>query len=90
MNDSLERLPLRVPQLGGSLDLEIRIAGWLVEQGEMIRQGDRLVELLLPGVVYHVHSPATGYLQNQIPPAGTIVHAGDLLGQIAVDESLWT
>lgn len=74
------------PDLGSSEP--VRVSGWLVEVGETVRIGDRLVELLMPGVTYDVAAPATGRLMEMNAAAGVSVRPGDVLGAIETDEDV--
>ncbi len=74
------------PDLGSSEPA--RVGGWLVEVGETVREGDRLVELLLPGLTFDVAAPATGRLVEIVVGANGGVRAGALLGRIEPDESV--
>jgi pyruvate/2-oxoglutarate dehydrogenase complex dihydrolipoamide acyltransferase (E2) component len=74
------------PDLGSSET--VRVSGWLVEVGETVRAGDRLVELLLPGVTYDVPAPATGRLVEVVAATGSHVRPGDVLGVIEIDEGV--
>ncbi len=74
------------PDLGSSEPL--RVSGWLVDLGETVRAGDRLVELLLPGVTYDVAAPVTGRLVAVAAATNSTVRPGDPLGTIEVDESV--
>lgn len=65
-----------------------RVSAWLVDVGDSVRAGDRLVELLLPGVTYDVHAPVTGRLLQAHVPLNAVVRPGDTLGQIEADESV--
>lgn len=81
-----ERCDVVAPDLGASEP--VRVSGWLVEPGETVREGDRLVELLLPGVTYDVSSPVTGRLVGVVAGMNAAVQPGDLLGVIEVDEGV--
>lgn len=75
-----------VPDLGAA-EL-VRISAWLVEVGETVVEGDRLVELLMPGVTYDIAAPATGRLVEVRSPLNATVATGDVLGRIEVDEDV--
>jgi pyruvate/2-oxoglutarate dehydrogenase complex dihydrolipoamide acyltransferase (E2) component len=66
----------------------VRVSAWLVEVGETVREGDRLVELLVPGLTYDVAALQSGRLAEIVVPAGASVRAGNLLGRIEPDESV--
>jgi len=60
----------------------IRISCWLVEAGEAVETGDRLVEVLLRGVTFDVSAPVSGVLAAIDKPFDTQVVPGDILGWI--------
>lgn len=66
----------------------IGVSAWFVEVGETVRSGDRLVELLLPGVTYDVAAPVSGRLAKVFAALNADVTTGDLLGYIDPDEDL--
>lgn len=82
----METVAVTTPDLGSPEP--VRVSGWLVEVGETVRVGDRLVELLMPGVTYDVAAPATGRLIEADAAAGASVRPGDVLGTIEVDEGV--
>jgi pyruvate/2-oxoglutarate dehydrogenase complex dihydrolipoamide acyltransferase (E2) component len=67
-----------------ALDAEgpVRVATWLVEPGDAVEAGDRVAEVLLPGVLVYVSAPAAGTFLRAERPAGTTASAGDVLGWI--------
>ena len=81
----IEPVAIVAPDLGSAEP--VRVSAWLVEIGETVRAGDRLVELLLPGVTYDVAAPASGRLAEVVAAVNARVRPGDLLGRIAVDDS---
>jgi pyruvate/2-oxoglutarate dehydrogenase complex dihydrolipoamide acyltransferase (E2) component len=81
-----DQVAVLTPNLGS--DEPVRISAWLVEVGETVRVGDRLVELLLPGVTFDVAAPVTGRLVEITAAVNAAVRAGDLLGRIEPDESV--
>ncbi|HEX6984882.1 MAG TPA: biotin/lipoyl-containing protein [Planctomycetaceae bacterium] len=81
-----ETVIVRAPDLGTVEP--VRVSAWLVEVGETVREGDRLVELLMPGVTYDVAAPATGRLIEATAAVNASVRPGDVLGRIEVDEDV--
>jgi pyruvate/2-oxoglutarate dehydrogenase complex dihydrolipoamide acyltransferase (E2) component len=81
-----EYLPVLAPELGSAEP--VRVSAWLVEAGETVRAGDRLLELLMPGVTYDVAAPATGRLARVDAGMGAAVRPGDILGVVEVDEDV--
>ncbi len=77
-------IEVRTPDLGSAEP--VQVSAWLVNVGETVLEGDRLVELLLPGVTYDVPSPVTGRLVEAAVPLNASVVAGDLLARIDTNE----
>jgi len=78
-------LDIIVPELGAG-SLRVRISSWLAELGETVHEGDRLVELSLPGMTFDINSPSDGTLISIDRPIGTEVHPGDHLGKLLAME----
>ena len=72
--------PIRVPDLG--VNDGIRLTAWLVEVGDAVLRGDRLVELLIPGVTFDVSAETDGTLIGKTQPLNAVVAVGDTLGWI--------
>ena len=85
MNEA-ESISVVAPDLGSSEP--VRVSGWLVDVGETVRAGDRLVELLMPGVTYDVPAPASGRLSEVTAATSSAGRPGDLLGRIEVDQDV--
>ena len=81
-----ESIAVVAPDLGSAEP--VHVSGWLVDVGETVHAGDRLVELLMPGVTYDVAAPATGRLVEVTAATNSAVRAGDRLGVIEVDENV--
>lgn len=75
---------VRCPDLGATGPL--RVSAWLAGEGETVRKGDRLVELLLPGLTYDVAAPLEGRLVEIRATTDSYVGPGDLLGCIRAGE----
>jgi pyruvate/2-oxoglutarate dehydrogenase complex dihydrolipoamide acyltransferase (E2) component len=73
--------PLVVPELGVG-DESLQVSGWLIEPGEDIEPGDRLVEILCDGLTFDVSAKQTGVLARIERPLGAAVRVGDVLGWI--------
>ena len=79
------KAPVLLPDLG-SADEPIRISCWLVDLGETVDEGDRLLEVLIQGVTFDVPAPATGTLSRIEKSLDAQVHAGEPLGWIETHE----
>ncbi len=76
-------LDIIVPELGAG-SLRVRVCSWLAALGETVHEGDRLVELSLPGMTFDINSPADGRLVAIEMNVGTEVHPGDRLGLLSL------
>ena len=79
------RAPVLLPDLGAADD-PVRISCWLVDLGESVDEGDRLLEVLVQGVTFDVPAPATGTLTRIEKSLDAQVYAGEPLGWIEADE----
>ena len=73
--------PILVPQLECE-DQRLSVSLWLMRVGEEVNQGDRIVELLIPGVTFDVAAPCSGILASCDCRPGDEVHEGAVLGWI--------
>src|SRR5687767_13563553 len=71
-------VPITLPDVGADAVLSV----WYVRPGEPMYEGDRVAEVLLPGVTVDVHAPASGTLAARIAHPGDRVCPGDVLGTI--------
>ncbi|MBX3436449.1 MAG: lipoyl domain-containing protein [Planctomycetaceae bacterium] len=76
-------VPIVVPDLGAK-DQPIRFAQWLVKSGDDVLEQDRVVEVLVSGVLFYVAAPAEGTVHHTIESPGAPLHPGDILGTIRV------
>ncbi len=76
-------VPVVVPELaaGGVC----RFCGWLVEDGADVMQGERIAELLLPGVLLDISAPASGRCRWSPVSTTESLASGDQLGWIEPD-----
>jgi len=81
-----EAVPILAPDLGTTEPS--RLSAWLVEVGETVREGDRVVELLLPGLTVDVAAPASGRLNAAMATLNALIVAGQTLGTIERDDQV--
>jgi pyruvate/2-oxoglutarate dehydrogenase complex dihydrolipoamide acyltransferase (E2) component len=74
-------VPILLPELGVR-DGSVRISCWLVDLGDRVEAGDRIVEVLVPGITYDVQAPAAGVLARIDKPLESIAKTGEALGWI--------
>jgi 2-oxoglutarate dehydrogenase E2 component (dihydrolipoamide succinyltransferase) len=75
-----------VPELAESVT-EGTIAKWLKNPGELINQGDRVVELETDKVNVELNSDFTGILKEVLKQAGDVVQVGEVIAIIAEAEA---
>lgn len=74
-------LPIIMPDIGAGR-WSVQVCAWLVNLGDQIREGDRLIEVSLPGLTFDVNSPADGQLIAIDKTVGEKVGPGDVLGRL--------
>jgi 2-oxoglutarate dehydrogenase E2 component (dihydrolipoamide succinyltransferase) len=70
---------IRVPSLGESI-VEATIGRWLKHEGDMVNQGEALVELETDKVNMEVSADQSGVLQKIVKQEGDTVAVGEVLG----------
>lgn len=73
--------PIRLPEIGAG-DAALSVSCWLVDTGDLLGQGDRVVELVTAGSTFDVAAPVTGRLSRIDKPMDSAVAVGDILGWI--------
>ena len=79
MNVSTDWTPILLPDLGAG-DEPIHVSTWLVDLEEPVELGERLVDVLIPGISFSVASPTAGRLIKIERPSNSLVKAGEVLG----------
>jgi len=79
MNPPADWTPIVLPDLG-SEEEPIRVSTWLVELEEPVELGERLVDVLIPGISFSVSSPSAGRLRKIERPSNSQARAADVLG----------
>jgi pyruvate/2-oxoglutarate dehydrogenase complex dihydrolipoamide acyltransferase (E2) component len=79
------RTPLTLPDLGPAGE-ELRVSCWLVDLGDAIDEGDRVVEILMDGITFDVLAERSGTLTRIERPLDAVVKTGDVLGWLESDE----
>ncbi|HXY32792.1 MAG TPA: lipoyl domain-containing protein [Planctomycetaceae bacterium] len=73
------RVPLTLPDLGAGNE-DLRVSCWLVDLGDAVDEGDRVVEILMDGVTFDVLAERSGTLTRIERPLDAVVRTGDVLG----------
>jgi pyruvate/2-oxoglutarate dehydrogenase complex dihydrolipoamide acyltransferase (E2) component len=72
-----------VPELGSP---RVTFSLWHVQVGDRVTEGDRIAEVLIPGVVFDVAAPVSGTLLARTVQPGDTLAARQVLGEIEEDE----
>jgi 2-oxoglutarate dehydrogenase E2 component (dihydrolipoamide succinyltransferase)/2-oxoisovalerate dehydrogenase E2 component (dihydrolipoyl transacylase) len=75
--------PVILPDLGAA---PIELSLWFVDNGDLVRSGDRLVEVLVAGATFDVPSPATGTMCQRLAWPRDPIVPGQVLGLVEVEE----
>ena len=78
------RTEILLPELGASPAV---VSVWFADAGDMVYEGDRLVEVLVSGATFDVSAPATGRLIEKLALADDPVLPGQVLGVVECEES---
>ena len=79
------RTPVILPELGAG-DEELRVSCWLLELGDAVVAGDRIVEVLCDGITFDVTAECSGTVARIERHLDSVVRSGDVLGWIEMDE----
>ncbi len=63
-------------------DETIRVSAWLVDPGDAVEVGDRVVEVLVRGMTFDVSSLAAGVITRIEKPLDSEIAPGKVLGWI--------
>ena len=70
-----------LPELGAEHS-HVQISSWLVDLQEDVVEGDRIVEVRLPGITFDLNAPADGKLVQILKTSGAVIKTGDILGKL--------
>ncbi|HTU20869.1 MAG TPA: hypothetical protein VMG10_22645 [Gemmataceae bacterium] len=71
------RTPIVLPELGAA---PVRLSLWFAAPGDVVFEGDRLVEVLVAGATFDVSAPATGRLIERHAWPRDLLAPGQVLG----------
>lgn len=72
---------LTIPELGAE-GREVTLVNWLVPQGERVIAGERIAELLVASVLFHLEASRDGRLSAYLVPTGSTVSTGQRIAVI--------
>lgn len=75
-----------LPDLGADPDMPIIVSHWHAGRGEVVWEGDRLVEVLAGPLTFDVAAPATGRLVRIRVREDEPVAPGSILGYVEPDD----
>jgi pyruvate/2-oxoglutarate dehydrogenase complex dihydrolipoamide acyltransferase (E2) component len=73
---------ITLPELGSDRAV---LSVWYVQPGERVYEGDRVVEVVIPGATFDVPAPATGTVRDRMALPNDRVTAGQVMGTIDPD-----
>jgi len=73
------RLPILLPDMGVPA---ATFSLWHVVEGDRVTMGERLAEVLIPGVAVELQAEAGGVLSQVIVRPGDVLSTGEVLGVI--------
>lgn len=77
-----QRHPLVLPDLGAG-PMPVTVSLWLVDVGQEVCEGDRLLEVVFGSVCVDLPAPASGVLVEALVGEDEMLHVGQVLGIIA-------
>lgn len=75
---------VEVPPLGEQKQTETLLNQWYVNEGQAIKAGDDLVELVTDKAAFNLPAPEDGRIVRLLLQEGVTVQAGDKLAEIEV------
>jgi pyruvate/2-oxoglutarate dehydrogenase complex dihydrolipoamide acyltransferase (E2) component len=75
--------PIILPELGAA---PVVLSVWFADPGELVFEGDRLVEVLVGGATFDVPSPATGHLAVRLALPNDPLAPGQVLGVVEAED----
>ena len=78
------RTPVLLPDLGAA---PVRLSLWFSAPGDVVFEGDRLVEVVVAGATFDVAAPATGRLVERLAWPRDLLTPGQVLGMVESSEN---
>jgi pyruvate/2-oxoglutarate dehydrogenase complex dihydrolipoamide acyltransferase (E2) component len=76
-------VPVAVPDLGTA---RATLSLWHARPGDRVYDGDRVAEVVVPGAVVDVASPAAGVLGDWLARPGDPLAAGQVIGSVQEED----
>jgi Pyruvate/2-oxoglutarate dehydrogenase complex, dihydrolipoamide acyltransferase (E2) component, and related enzymes len=73
---------IRLPELGAT---PVVLSVWFADPGDMVFEGDRVVEVRIGAATFDVAAPATGRLVEKLRLPNDNVEPGQVLGLVELD-----
>ncbi|HIJ72733.1 MAG TPA: hypothetical protein HPP83_01410 [Candidatus Hydrogenedentes bacterium] len=73
------RYEVTLPSMGDDSDESAKVSFWLVKEGEIVMEGDDLIELTTDKAAFTVPSPKTGTLVARTVDEDDDIAAGDVI-----------
>ncbi|NBU97996.1 MAG: hypothetical protein EBS19_07275 [Spirochaetia bacterium] len=77
-------LELRTPDLGDTDKIEL--LKWFVKEGDIVKEGDELVELVTDKASFPVEAPIDGKILELLQKAGATVLKDQILGLMEISD----
>jgi len=81
-------VPILLPDLGTGTE-PVRICAWLADPGQTLSAGERIVQVVVPGISFDVVAPVSGELTEVACPLGARVRPGEILGWMQPSAECW-
>jgi pyruvate/2-oxoglutarate dehydrogenase complex dihydrolipoamide acyltransferase (E2) component len=75
--------PILLPDVGAA---PASLSLWYANTGDMVFEGDRLVEVLVGGATFDVSAPATGRLREKWALPDDPLSPGQILGMVEIED----
>jgi pyruvate/2-oxoglutarate dehydrogenase complex dihydrolipoamide acyltransferase (E2) component len=79
------RTSITLPEIGVQPGKGITLSAWYALPGDLVFEGDRLVEVLTDGATFDVNAPATGCLVERLALARDVLQPGQVLGVVETE-----
>lgn len=73
---------VRLPDLGEDAPDEATVSFWYLDEGEDVREGEDLVEMVTDKAAFSVPSPVTGKIRQALVGEGDVVKVGQIIALV--------